>query len=495
MLDLSVTRDSTGGFLARHLSGDLLRALNQYVRDVSDEEGIHTVSLPLLNELAGVLRSLGELPRLKDVGVTLSTGRHAPSPEARALLQALDRRCDVSYQLQRPPGRGESIGGADDGPEGDAFLEQEGFAPAPRLEDLDAFHKVILSSPERFKHLDHCLLSEELEDTYAALDTKAAAGAFKATPPWVSRATPCASAPDEPLYPEHLGAYWLMPEGTPMRIYGEAAHYVSVMTDRSGRFHLVAQTRSDSPRLSQLNNHIVDRDSADKWQHDGKSTTYVLPMSGLAASEVHWMHPGQSARDRALNALKSCVAIEQRSELPADMPADHLMAATFPALRDDQADHAMAALLGALNLQSGLFDTALLDEPTQELAHELSDRGWQALDEYMHTFNGVGLRTVNLTMAGYCPLGVVRCAGLQTVFMPGVAAANLTGRLSHAPGPFTIVFDAVAAGGTIAVPPGFNVYTLELDPPVASVVFIDPDGVEIERNDVQTHPGVGGGGV
>jgi len=431
VLDLSVTRDSTGGYLARHLSGDMLRALNQYVRDISGEEGIHIVSLPLLNELAGVLRGLGELPRLTHLGVVLSTGPSAPSPDALALLQSLDRCCNVTYAIQRPSGSGEATGDFDDGqwPEGYAFLAGEGFAPAPHLDGLDAFHKVILSSPERFKHLDHCLLREELEDTYAALDTKAAAGAFKATPPWVSHARVtgdlCAEYPHERLHPEHLGAYWLVTERTPMRIFGEEAAFVSVLTDRHGHYHLALQTHGDNPRLDQLNQHVVKRDSADKWQQNGKTGLYVLPLASLAASEVHWLHPGQSARDRALNTLKSCIGIEQRTVVAQGLSPDQLMAATFPALLDDKADHGLVALLGALDLQTGTFDTARLDEPMQVLAHALSDRGWQALDEYAHSFNGLGITAVNLTLQGMLPVGVVRLAALQTLYMPEVLVARL----------------------------------------------------------------------
>lgn len=499
MLELSVARDSTGGFLARHLSGHMLRALNQYVRDVSDEEGIRLVSLPPLTELADVLRSLSELPHLKGVGLTLSTGSHAPGPEARALLQALDRRCDVYCELQRPPGSGESTSGADDAewPEGYAFLAQEGFEPSPSREVLDAFHKVILASPERFKHLDHCLQYEELEDTFAALDTKAAAGACKATPPWLSHAPLasdlCRDHPGEQLYPEHLGAYWLMQQGTPMRILGEAAQYVSVLTDKCGRFHLAVETKGDNPRLALLNEHIVDRESADKWEHDDTTHLYVLPMARLPASEVHWMHPGQSARDRALNVLKGCVAIEQRNPLPAQMTDDEIVAAAFPALQDDKAGHAVAALLHALDVQAGTFDTSRLDEPTQVLAHVLPARGWQALDEYVHSFNGTGIRAVNLTMQASCPIGVVQLAALQTLFLPAVLNTTLSDLLSHATARFMLVFDAVAEDGTIAVPPGFPVYTLELDPPDATVVITGPDGAAIGHHPLQTHPGASDG--
>jgi len=50
------------------------------------------------------------------------------------------------------------------------------------------------------------------------------------------------------------------------------------------------------------------------------------------------------------------------------------------------------------------------------------------------------------------------------------------------------VFDAVAETGTVTVPEGFSVYTLEADPPDAVVVTTDAQGEVTGHHLLQTGP-------
>ena len=149
----------------------------------------------------------------------------------------------------------------------------------------------------------------------------------------------------------------------------------------------------------------------------------------------------------------------------------------FLCLNASEVDEAMLAILSALEPGVGAFDTAALsDEELRFRVHTAPARFWQALDEYAHAFNGQGLSVVNLTIAGLCPAGAASLAKLQTLYMPDVQEANMLNLLSDVPGRFRVVFDSVTNGGRVTVPDGFQVFTLEEDPPPATVVFTNPDG-------------------
>ncbi len=484
VLDLSTARDTAGSLMASHLSRPVLQALNQYVREVGGVHGITAIILPPMNDTAQVLPLLDCLPHLADLTLPPAPSDHKPDPDLQPRLDELLHR-GVSVHEATRAARAMGLPHKDTGVE-HALDPADDEGPVNGLSRMDhsdilaAFDKLMASSPDIRIHKARYIHNEELQDRYPIHRSLAHSHTYKSAKPWVSSlpspASWCRDHPAERLSPEHLGAFWLM-KNAPIRVLGQEAMFACVLLDARGCPCLAVETQGSNERLASMPNALQPADGKTPDVPATGTHRYVLPMASLPASEVHWLHRGQSAIDRALNSLRSTVALLLRADAPPNASTSDMVRRQFLCLNASEVDEAMLAILSALEPGVGAFDTAALsNEELRFRVHTAPARFWQALDEYAHAFNGQGLSVVNLTIAGLCPAGAASLAKLQTLYMPDVQEANMLNLLSDVPGRFRVVFDSVTNGGRVTVPDGFQVFTLEEDPPPATVVFTNPDG-------------------